>query len=149
MEFQNHHQLDIKLRFICDVFYRNQTHLGKKSKLSWLLIMKVEIFIFVMTELSYFNGFMTSDWRPEQRYWQNRETANVGLDSSVGRAPARQSGGRRFKSRSSQFFFVHPNSSLIGRAKVELHNFKVFLYKNSKQGLPFKVTSLIWYNLSN
>ena len=40
---------------------------------------------------------------PEQRYWQNRETANVGLDSSVGRAPARQSGGRRFKSRSCQF----------------------------------------------
>ena len=40
---------------------------------------------------------------PEQRYWQNRETANVGLDSSVGRAPARQSGGRRFKSRSSHF----------------------------------------------
>ena len=40
---------------------------------------------------------------PVQRYWQNRETANVGLDSSVGRAPARQSGGRRFKSRSSQF----------------------------------------------
>ena len=37
------------------------------------------------------------------------ETANVGLDSSVGRAPARQSGDRRFKSRSSQFFFVHPN----------------------------------------
>ena len=33
----------------------------------------------------------------------NKETANVGLDSSVGRAPARQSGGRRFKSRSSQF----------------------------------------------
>ena len=50
---------------------------------------------------------------PEQRYWQNRETANVWLDSSVGRAPARQSGGRRFKSRSSQFFFVHPNLSKI------------------------------------
>ena len=48
---------------------------------------------------------------PEQRYWQNRETANVGLESSVGRAPARQSGVRRFKSRSSQFFFVHPNLS--------------------------------------
>ena len=48
---------------------------------------------------------------PEQRYWQNRETANVGLHvgSSVGRAPARQSGGHRFKSRSSKFFFVHPN----------------------------------------
>ena len=40
---------------------------------------------------------------PEQGYWQNRETANVGLDSSVGTAPARQSGGRRFKSRSSFF----------------------------------------------
>ena len=25
---------------ICGMFYRNQTHLGKKSKLSWLLIMK-------------------------------------------------------------------------------------------------------------
>ena len=48
---------------------------------------------------------------PEQIYWQNRETANVGLDSSVGRAPARQSGGRRFKSRCSNFFFVHPNLS--------------------------------------
>ena len=45
---------------------------------------------------------------PEQRYWQNRETANIGLVSLVGRAPARQSGGRRFKSRSSQYFFVHP-----------------------------------------
>ena len=49
---------------------------------------------------------------PKQRYWQYRETANVELDSSVGRAPARQSGGRRFKSRSSQFFFVHPTLSL-------------------------------------
>ena len=46
---------------------------------------------------------------PEQRYWQNRETAYVGLDSSVGRAPARQSGGRRLKSRSSKFFFVYLN----------------------------------------
>ena len=53
---------------------------------------------------------MTSDWRtPEQRYCQNRETANVGLVSSVGKAPARQSGGRRIKSRFSQFFFLHPN----------------------------------------
>ena len=32
---------------------------------------------------------MASDWHPEQRYWQNRETTNIGLDSSVGRAPAR------------------------------------------------------------
>ena len=52
---------------------------------------------------------MTSDWRtPNKRYWQNMETANIGLVSSVSRAPARQSGGRRFKSRSSQFFFVYP-----------------------------------------
>ena len=33
---------------ICDVFSRNRTHLGKKSKLRWLLIMKVEIFSFPM-----------------------------------------------------------------------------------------------------
>ena len=47
-------------------------------------------------------GLTTSEWRPpEQRYWRNRETANIGLVSSVGRAPARQSRGRRFKSRSS------------------------------------------------
>ena len=45
---------------------------------------------------------------PEQRYWQNMETANIGLVSSVGRTPARQSGGHRFKSRSSKLFFVHP-----------------------------------------
>ncbi len=38
------------------------------------------------------------------RYWLNRETANIGLDSSVGRVPAvRYSGGHWFKSRSSQF----------------------------------------------
>ena len=41
---------------------------------------------------------------PEQRYWQNSVTANIGLDSSVGRELACQSGGRRFKSRSSQSF---------------------------------------------
>ena len=41
-------------------------------------------------------GFMTSDWRPEQRYLQNRETDNIAPVSSVGRAQARQSGGRRF-----------------------------------------------------
>ena len=46
---------------------------------------------------------------PEQRYWQNSETANIGLVSSVGRAPARQSGGCRFKSCSRKFFFAHPN----------------------------------------
>ena len=45
---------------------------------------------------------------------------NVGLNSSVGRAPARQSGGRRFKSRSSKSFFVHPNLSKICTQSVSL-----------------------------
>ena len=44
---------------------------------------------------------------PKQRYWQNRETVNIGLVSSVGRVQAHQSGGRRFKSRSSKFVFVY------------------------------------------
>ena len=65
---------------------------------------------------------------PEQRYWQNRETANVGLDSSVGRAPARQSGGRRFKSRSSKFFFVHPNLSKICTQSVSLVVYYMAIY---------------------
>ena len=39
-------------------------------------------------------GCMASDWHPEQRQGQNRETANIGLDSSVGGAP--------FRSHSSQ-----------------------------------------------
>ena len=38
----------------------------------------------------------------------SRETFNLGLVSSVGRAAACQSGGRRLKSCSSKFFFVHP-----------------------------------------
>ena len=58
------------------------------------------------------NGQYMVSWlltgAPEQRYWQNRETTNIGLVSSVGRAPARQSGGRRSKSHSCKFVFVHP-----------------------------------------
>ena len=38
----------------------------------------------------------------------------------VGRAPARQSGGRKFKSRSSKFFFVHPNLFKICTQSVSL-----------------------------
>ena len=45
---------------------------------------------------------------------------NKDIDSTDGRAPARQSGGRRFKSRSSQFFFVHPNLSKICTQSVSL-----------------------------
>ena len=70
---------------------------------------------------------------PEQRYWQNRETANVGLDSSVGRAPARQSEGCRFKSRSSKFFFVHPNLSNSSSATFgdQYYRLKDLLYPKS------------------
>ena len=78
---------------------------------------------------------------PEQRYWQNRETANVGLDSSVGRAPARQSGGRRFKSRSSQFFFVHPNLKLKKRNAC-LHAVRHAVEKKIAKGL--KRPTFIW-----
>ena len=58
---------------------------------------------------------MTSDWRPRPPppHPPNKDidkigTPPIGLVSSVGRAPARQSGGRRFKSRSIKFVFVHP-----------------------------------------
>ena len=44
-----------------------------------------------------------------KRLTKNRETAN--LVSSVGRVPARQSGGRRFKSHSRKFVFVYLNLS--------------------------------------
>ena len=58
-------------------------------------------------------GWMTSDWRPppppNKDIDKNRETANIGLVTSVGRAPARQTGGRSFKSSSSQFVIVQRN----------------------------------------
>ena len=53
------------------------------------------------------------DWHPEQRYLQNRETANIGLDSTVGRAPANFD-GCWFK---SSLFFLH------GR-KISIKNFQ-------------------------
>ena len=69
---------------------------------------------------------MTSDWRPthtpEQRYLQNRATANIGLVSSVGRAPARQFGGRRFK------IIDNPALTLV---YVELVNFSLFIQNSS------------------
>ena len=76
---------------ICDVIRCNITH-------GWLV------------QTSWMNFWLAPPTPlPEQRYGQNRETANVGQDSSVGRAPARQSGGCR--SQCSNFFFVHPNLS--------------------------------------
>ncbi len=35
------------------------------------------------------NGCMASDWHPRTKILTNRETANIGLDGSVGRAPVR------------------------------------------------------------
>ncbi len=66
-------------------------------------------------------GWTASDWHktPEQRYWQNRETANMRLDSSAGRALACYSGGRRFKSRSSQFVFVQPKVRMPTQPKYQ------------------------------
>ena len=64
------------------------------------------------------------------RYWQNRETANVGLDSSVGRAPACQSGGRRFKSRSSQFsLFIQTYLKRITLQVSTRNKCKIMAYK--------------------
>ena len=53
---------------------------------------------------------------------KNRETANIGLVSSVGRAPTRQSGGRRFKSRSCKFVFVQLGKSIIRRLHEVCHS---------------------------
>ena len=78
---------------------------------------------------------------PPQRYWQNRETANIGLVSSVGRAPARQSGGRRFKSRSSQFFFVHPKFVSLGHWLNSFQKGKYFEMRD------FTIT--VWFNLNS
>ena len=52
------------------------------------------------------NGCMASDWHPWTKILTDRETANIGLVSSVGRAPACYIGGCWFKFCSSQFFIV-------------------------------------------
>ena len=72
----------------------------------------------------------------EQRYWQNRETANIGLVSSVGRAPARQSGGHRFKSHSHQFVFVHQKKFLKCTQSVSL----VVYYSDDCEEVPIRGT---------
>ena len=65
---------------------------------------------------------MTSDWRPPNKH--NRETANIGLVSSVGRAPARQSGGDRFKSLSTVNFlcsskiYIHKRKKKLVRREM-------------------------------
>ena len=77
---------------------------------------------------------------PKQRYWQNRETANVGLDSSVGRAPARQSGGRRFKSRSSQFsLFIQIYLQICTQSVSLVVYYMIFI----KKLYPFMVHPLL------
>ena len=84
------------------------------------------------------------------KFWQNRETANVGLDSSVGRAPTRQSGGRRFKSRSSQFsLFIQIYQVLSSYNVTEVDGFYICWRKWEKLGIIGKLTSLEmqqWWN---
>ena len=69
--------------------------------------------------VSWFHDFWLAP--PEQRYLQNRETTNIGLVSSAGRASARQSESRRFKSRLSKFVFVHPKF-IMRKVWKTLHN---------------------------
>ena len=57
-----------------------------QSTLQALLLVAM---IRVIPGYQQFNSCMASDWHPEQRYCQNRDTATIGLDSSVGRAPTR------------------------------------------------------------
>ena len=47
---------------------------------------------------------MTSHWRPPNKDIDKIGRPPIVLVSSVGRAPALQSGGHRFKSRSGKFF---------------------------------------------
>ena len=76
---------------------------------------------------------LTTPPPPKQRYWQNtcRGTANIGIHvvSSVGRALACQYRGRRFKSRSSKFVFVHPKCIfiLVCQACVHLLKYHTFI----------------------
>ena len=101
------------------ISFKGSVHLLNYNLKSWYEIgngtKHTETFFRLTLKRSLAKGQYMVSWlltgAPEQGYWQNRETANVGLVSSVGRAPARQSGGRRFKSRSSKFSLVHPNLS--------------------------------------
>ena len=70
-----------------------------------MIYIYIYIYIFCTNFHKNVHNFQTNNLTYKVRRSQ------VGLDSSVGRALARQSGGRRFKSRSSTFFVVHPNLS--------------------------------------
>ena len=95
-------------------------------------LVKVSAYFILSRILSWITIWFHDFWLapPEQRYWQNRKTASIGLVSSVGKAPARQSGGRRFKSHSSKFVFVHlkmypvifPCGSLHELQNSEIHS---------------------------
>ena len=74
-------------------------------------------------------GQYTVSWlltgAPEQRYWQNEETANIGLVSSVGR----QSGDRRFKSRSRKFV-LSSSKNMYTLLKYRIHSCFDWLHKH-------------------
>ena len=65
------------------------------------------IHTFITTELII--NIIMAPPPPEQRYWQNRETANVGLDTSEPRHVNPEVCG--FKSRYGKIFLVQPNLS--------------------------------------
>ena len=78
-------------------------------------------------------------YTPEQRYWRNRDTAKIGLDSSVGRAPARWSGDRWLK-----FTVSYPFDSLLVYCLMWLWPFfkdflKDFLTVNNTMFKPWLV----------
>ena len=90
-------------------------HLGlakyatQNSQFTYQLVNNIQLF------LKYHVIYHKGNWLGtflEIFWWTNVVSLfggdNIGLVSSVGRAPACQFGGHRFKSRSSKFFFVHP-----------------------------------------
>ena len=87
--------------------------------------------------ISYKQLHLSYQWRSQsvsrykpQKYWQNRETTNKGLDSSVGGAPTLQSGVPWFESHSSQFFFVQPPKIVLYKCALIRRQMRKVLFTN-------------------
>ena len=83
------------------------------------------------------SGLLTG--APKQRYLQNRETANTGLVSWLG----------RFKSRSSQFVFVHPKFIYKCTQSVSLVVHFTIIIKLMKTALVASRITYYWNYLCN
>ena len=114
----------------CQVFQKVAIPHNIFSKMNALRSDNYQCCTVPLTNILMGNIWLNDFWLalPEQRYLQNRETANIGLVSSVGRALACQSGGRMFKSRSSQFFFVHLKLIWKCTQSVSLVVYDIILY---------------------